>query len=193
MTCAREDMAKLKSEIGYHSLHAVKGHSQQTAEFNATRSNHRTTGNTGKPTQSGVYFAELLQTTERLYASTRSKRGKKFDTSAVYSNSTETPLALQATTETEHIHLVFFEKANTRAAIVIEKSLWDTDCQFMIWTQFSEDCAEDGMTIDYVSCRQRVASGTHSQWTSVPSEEPVSDLSAQASIAFISYLNKISV
>lgn len=85
--------------------------------------------NTAKPTVTGMRFTDILQTTVRLYASPGVKQGKYFDTSASYKYSTETPVALQAVTEAEHIQLVFPEKAYTRAAIVIEKSPWDTEQQ----------------------------------------------------------------
>ena len=194
LTDAYESMTKPTSKGSYEPRHAQKGlFRKRKGDKHATKkSAHKTTRIAVKPTQSAARFADILQATVKLFSSTQAKHGRNFDTSAEYEYSTETPMALQRISDTKHIQLVVLEKAHNRAAIVIEKQLWDTEQQVMVWTEFAEDSTEDGMTIDYVSCRQTVASASRSKWH-VPPSEQLSYLSRQACEAFVAYLNKISI
>ena len=144
----------------------------------------------GKPSSFTVPFSGVLQATLQLFATTQAKRGQNFDTTADYKYSTQTTLALQNVPE-GGIQLVYTEKAHTRAAIIIQEDLWNTQQTVMVWTELPDDCPEDGMTIDYFSCRRTINSKNSSTWCMTPSEEPISHLSHQASSVFLSYLNEI--
>ena len=145
----------------------------------------------GKPSSLTVRFSDILQATMQLFASTQAERGQNFDTTADYKYSTQTTLALQKILDAGGIQLVYVEKAHTRAAIVIQEDLWNTQQKVMVWTEFPEDCPEDGMTIDFFSFRRTINSTNRSTWCMTPSEEPISHLSQQASSTFLSYFNKI--
>ena len=134
-------------------------------------------------------FATLRRATEQVFAVASVKHNPRFENSTNYKFCKSTSLALQTTSDAEHIQLVLLNKEFLRAAVVIEKELWNKERQVMIWTEFPED---DGMTIDYLECRPALQRLGRKRWTLTCCDEDqgLSYLSKQASEHFLSFLNQ---
>ena len=134
-------------------------------------------------------FAEMRQATEQIFAVASIRHNPMFEKSTHYKFCKSTSLALQTTSDAEHIQLVLLDKAFMRAALVIEKELWQKERQVMIWTEFPED---EGMTIDYLECRPALQRLGRKRWilTCCDQDQGLSRLSKQVSEHFLSYLNQ---
>lgn len=134
-------------------------------------------------------FATMRQANEQVFAVASVRHNPRFDKSTNYKFCKSTSLALQTTSDAEHIQLVLLDKDFLRAAVVLEKELWSKERQVMIWTEFPED---DGMTIDFLECRPALQRLGRKRWTLTCCDEDqgLSCLSKQASAHFLSYLNQ---
>lgn len=181
------DMSKPESNLTFDSHVVDRARSRKrNADIHQTNKVKKRRHSRSSPT-----FADISQATERLYSATCTKPGLNVDTAADFKFSTATRLALQTTSDADHIQLVVVDKAHLRAAIVIERHMWDKQQHIMVWTEFPEDSPEDGMTIDYFACKQERYSSTRSKWLLQPDDQPLSLLSHQASEAFAQYMNSL--
>ena len=98
--------------------------------------------------------------------------------------STSTFLAIDPGADKNHVVWLYVDRYNTKASIVIERSVWEVSGGVMIWTELPDD-QFDGMTIDdFVCCLE------DQRWTLVCQSGPISKLSVEAKNAFESYLNE---